>query len=70
MSKLKKLDKKVKRFNISDIQLTKLSTMAFVLLVLNIWPGAMSWVERVHWGWFLGAMIIFGLRPIKKLLRK
>ncbi|MCK5043712.1 hypothetical protein KAR52_01785 [Candidatus Pacearchaeota archaeon] len=66
MSKFKKLN--IKKFG--DIQLTKLSIIAFVLLVLNLWEDAMSWVGQVHWGWFLGAMILFALRPIKKLLRK
>jgi hypothetical protein len=70
MSKFKKLDAKVKKLDVHDIQLTKLATMAFVLLVLNVWPAAMSWVASVHWVWFLGAMILFALRPIKKFLRK
>ena len=70
MSKFKKLDAKVKKLDVHDIQLTKLSTVAFVLLVLNLWPEAMNWVGGVHWGWFLGALIIFALRPVKKFLRK
>jgi len=69
MSEFKKLDKKVKRFDIHDVQLTKLSTVAFVLLVLNIWPRALMWVSSIHWGWFLGATIIFALRPLAKFLR-
>jgi len=66
MSKFKKLDKKVKKLDIHDIQLTKLSVAAFVLLVLNLWPTAMSWVANIHWGWFLAATIIFAWRPLMK----
>lgn len=67
MSKFKKLDKKVKRMDIHDIQLTKLSTVAFVLFILNIWPAAMGWVASVHWGWFLAATIIFAWRPLMRV---
>jgi hypothetical protein len=37
----------------------KLSVAAFVLFIITVWDGAMQLVHRIHWGWFLGATIIF-----------
>lgn len=62
--------KRVKKLDVWDIKLIMLSTAAFVLFVLVIWPAVMTWVASVHWGWFLGAMIILALRPIKKAWSK
>jgi len=67
---MKKFNKRIKKFDVHDIQLINLSIAAFVLFVLNIWPAAMTWVAGVHWGWFLGAMIIFALRPFKRVWLK
>jgi hypothetical protein len=66
MSEFKKLDKKVKKMDVHDIQLTKLSVAAFVLFILTIWPAAMEWVAGVHWGWFLAIGILAALRPMKR----
>ena len=49
----------------SKIWLMKLSLVAGVLFVLNIWPAAMNWVINVHWGWLLGAAILFCLIAMK-----
>jgi len=62
--------KRVKKLDVWDIKLIILSAAAFVLFVLVIWPAAMTWVASIHWGWFLGAMIILALRPIKKAWSK
>lgn len=37
----------------------KLSAMAFILFFIRVWPAAMSLVHRIHWGWFLGATVLF-----------
>lgn len=37
-----------------------LSSMAFILFLITVWGGAMDLVHKIHWGWFLGAMIVFG----------
>ena len=47
--------------------LMKLSLVAFVFFVLNIWAGARTWVASVHWGWFLGASILFCLLAMKHM---
>lgn len=68
MSKFKGLDKKVKKMDVHDIQLTKLSVAAAVLFLITIWPTFHDLVMKAHWGWYLGAMIIFAIRPLKKVL--
>jgi len=36
----------------------KLSTVAFVLFLITVWPGFMNLVQSIHWGWFLAATIL------------
>ncbi len=67
MSKFKKLDKKVKKMDVHDIQLTKFATVAATLFIITVWPAAMTLVHKIHWAWFLGAMIIFSIRPLKRV---
>ena len=43
----------------------KLSAMAFILFLITVWPAAMTLVHSIHWGWFLGATIIFGAIAMK-----
>ena len=66
MSRFKNLDKKVKKMDVHDIQLTKLSTTAAVLFLITVWPALLDLVMKVHWGWYLAAMIIFAIRPLKR----
>ena len=40
----------------------KLATMAFVLIVLKIWSGAMNWVNATNVWWFILAFVIFAIR--------
>ena len=39
----------------------KLSSMAVILFLISVWPAAMDLVHSIHWGWFLGATILFWL---------
>ena len=64
-----KTDKCMKSLDKTDIYLIKLSSIAFILFLITVWPAAMDWVNSVHWGWFLGAMIVFMLRPFKKYMK-
>lgn len=66
MSKFKSLDKKVKKMDACDIQLTKFSVAAAVLFLITVWPALHNLVIKVHWAWYLVAMIIFAIRPLKK----
>jgi len=63
----KHFNKKMKGYNVHSIHLAKLSFLALILLILNIWPAAMAWVANTHWGWFLAAFIIFGFISFKHL---
>ncbi len=64
-----KIDKCMKKIDKYDISLIKISSISFVLFLLKIWPGFMNLVNRIHWGWFLGATVIFAWRPFKKYLK-
>jgi len=66
MRKFKKLDKNVKKMDVHDIGLTKLSIAAGVLFIITVWLATMNLVHKIHWGWFLAAMIIFAIRPMKR----
>lgn len=44
----------------------KLTSIAFILFLITVWGGLMSLVQKIHWGWFLGATIIFGALAMKR----
>ena len=56
---------KIKKLDALDITLIKLGSMAFILFLIIVWPSAMEIVHGIHWGWFLGALIVFSIRPWK-----
>ena len=64
------LKKRVKRMDVWDVGLVKWSTAAFVLFIITIWPAAMELVHSIHWGWFLGAIIILAARPFYRIYIK
>jgi hypothetical protein len=47
----------------------KLAAMAFILFLIQVWPAAMDLVHRIHWGWFLGAMVLFAMGACNKSCR-
>ena len=53
-----------------DVGLTKLSSVAFVLFVITIWPAAMDWVHSVNAWYFLIAFVIFAARPVYRVYLK
>jgi hypothetical protein len=53
-----------------NIGLVKLSSMAFILFLITVWPSAMNLFLGIHWGWYLGAWIIFGALACKKMCCK
>jgi hypothetical protein len=61
---MKELNKKVKKMDVWDIALTKLSVVAATLFVITIWSGAMDWVHGVNTWYFLIAAAIIGARPV------
>ena len=64
-----KIDKCMKKLDKNDVYLIKLSSAAFILFLITVWPAAMELVHSIHWGWFLGAAIVFMLRPFKKYMK-
>ncbi len=66
MGRFKKLDKRVKKMDLHDIQLTKLSVATTVLFLIRVWPAAMNLVHKIHWEWFLGIAIISAWGPMKR----
>lgn len=45
---------------------SKLSAMAFILFLLTIFPDAANKILDVHWGWFLGATILFWIIALRE----
>ena len=62
----KKLSKKCSMKNIpmKYVPCIKLASIAFILFLIKVWPAAMNLVHKIHWGWFLGAMILFMMGPL------
>ena len=56
-------EKAVKKLDVLDISLIKLSVAATVLFVITIWPAAMDWVHSVNTWYFLAAAIVLAMRP-------
>jgi len=66
----KEMDKKVKKMDMFDVSLTKLSVAAFVLFILSVWPAAMTWVSSVNPWYFLVAFVILAARPFYRFMKK
>jgi len=60
----KKLDPCMKNLDIHDLGFTKFAVASATLFLLTVWPGFSALMLRIHWGWYLVAMIVFSLRPI------
>jgi len=58
------MKKKLKKLDVWDMGLIKLSSMAFILFLITIWPAAMSLVHSIGGWYFLLAFIILVARPI------
>ncbi|MFH1237997.1 MAG: hypothetical protein ABIH79_00935 [archaeon] len=67
---MKYLEKALKKINVVDMGLIKLSVAAAVLFVLRIWPAAMAWVHSANPWYFFVAFVIFVIRPIYKAYLK
>ncbi len=60
----------LKKLGVWDIALIKFYSMAFILFLITVWSGAMNLVHSIHWGWFLGAAIVFAAIPFHKVYLK
>jgi len=61
---------KVRKMDFWDVGLTKLSTAAFVLFIITIWPAAMSLVSSINPWYFLIALVILAARPFYRVYLK
>lgn len=65
------MHKNMKSCNIWGMISLKLAIASAVLFLITVWQGAMDLVHSVHWGWFLGAAIIFtALTHVKGCCKK
>lgn len=58
---------RTRKLSACDISMVKLASAAFILFLITVWPAAMSFVEGVHWGWWLALTILFSLKPFAKV---
>jgi len=54
----------LKKIDVLDMALIKLSVAAFVLFIITVWSTAMDWVQSVNTWYFLIAFIIIAARPL------
>jgi len=63
-------EKQIKKMNMWDMALIKLAVAAFVLFVVDIWSGAMRWVNSVNPWYFLVVAIVLAAIPYFKTMKK
>jgi hypothetical membrane protein len=57
-------EEKLKRLDVMDVSLIKLSVAAAVLFLVGIWPALLDLVMSVNPWYFLVAFVIFAVRPL------
>ena len=62
-------EKYIKRIDIYDISLTKLSVAAFVLFLITVWPGFREWALSVNPLYFFIAFVLFAIRSASKFFK-
>ena len=63
-------NKNMKKIDIWDMALTKLTVVAGVLFLVTIWPAFMSWVQSVNPWYFLIVFILAAARPVYRFYLK
>ena len=59
-------NKTIKKFDLWDIGLIKLSTAAFILMIAVLWTPLLS----LDWYWYLVIMLVAAIRPLKVMFGK
>ncbi len=62
---MKNINKKIKKFNCTDIQLIKLSVAAFTLMVAKLWSS----ILYLEWYWYLIIFVIFAIPVMMKMFK-
>ena len=60
MEIMKKMNQRVKKFNILDIKLAQGAAMSVMLIIVKVLPQIME----VSIGWFVALAILCGIRPM------
>ena len=60
-------DDETMRTHRKTIGFVKLSSMAFILFLITVWPAAMNFVHGVHWGIWLALTILFAIVTMKMM---
>jgi hypothetical protein len=60
------LNKVIKQFQWYDISLIKISTAAFVLMVVKFWPALLA----LDWYWYLIITVAAAIPPMMKMFCK
>lgn len=66
MNLVKWFNLRIKRLNLWDIQLIKISSAAFILMIAKLWEPILS----LNWYWYGIIMILFALKPLIKVYKK
>ena len=61
----KKLKLSTKELDFKDIALTKLAVASGILFLITAFRGFLFTVLKIHWIWYLIAMFVFAIRPLK-----
>jgi hypothetical protein len=64
---MKKINNKIKKLDILDISLIKISVVFFVLFLINIWSSLLDLIINVHWLWFLIISVLTIIRPLIRI---
>jgi hypothetical protein len=62
--------KDLKKMDVLDVGLVKLSVLTATLFIITIWPAAMSWVHSVNPWYFLIAFLALVARPVYRIYIK
>ena len=60
----------MKKMDVLDMGLTKLTVAAGILFLVTIWPAFMTWVQSVNPWYFLVVFIIAAIRPTYRFFLK
>ena len=61
-----KMNKKIKKLEMCDIGLIKLSTAAFILMIAKLWAPILN----LGWYWYLIICVIALIKPAMKFWKK
>jgi len=66
---IKKAQRCLKKLDLFDVWSIKVSSAIFILFLMTVWPAFNELVMKVHWGWFLGAVILLMAKPFMKWIK-